>query len=75
MPGRPWMVIVLVFLVVWPLLGLLRDLRYRVLWVREAQGGKEKLRRFLRSTVAILLHLVRRPFSWSGGSSRIPSRR
>lgn len=57
MPGRPWMVVVLVFLVVWPLLGFLRDVRAHVLWVGEAEGTRETLPRLLRAAVMLLLHL------------------
>ena len=44
-------------LIVLPALGFLQDLRYRFEYVREAENGKDTLRRFLRSALLLLLHL------------------
>jgi hypothetical protein len=41
-----------------PVLMFLRSLRERVLWIQEAEGVKDMVRRVLRATLVTLLHLV-----------------
>jgi hypothetical protein len=53
-----WRDINLALLIVVPTLGFLQDLRYRIAYVREAENGRDTLRRFVRSTLLLLLHLV-----------------
>jgi uncharacterized membrane protein len=50
--------VILVLIVVAVVLSFLQELRDRALWVREAENGKETLRRLLRSTIVLLLYLI-----------------
>ena len=50
--------VILVLIVVAVVLSFLQELRYRAIWVREAQNAKETLRRLLRSTIVLLLYLI-----------------
>ena len=50
--------VIAVTMVLVPVLVFLKDLRDRVAWVREAENGKEMLRRSLRQTVVMLLYLI-----------------
>jgi quinol-cytochrome oxidoreductase complex cytochrome b subunit len=50
--------VILVLIIVAVVLSFLQELRDRALWVREAENGKETLRRLLRSTIVLLLYLI-----------------
>jgi hypothetical protein len=50
--------VILVSMLVVPLLGFLRELRDRVAWIREAENGKDAVRRLLRTTIVMLLYLI-----------------
>jgi formate hydrogenlyase subunit 3/multisubunit Na+/H+ antiporter MnhD subunit len=50
--------IILVLIVLAVVISFLQELRYRAIWVREAQNVKETLRRLLRSTIVLLLYLI-----------------
>jgi hypothetical protein len=50
--------VILVLIVVAVVLSFLQELRDRAMWVREAENGKETLRRLLRSTIVLVLYLI-----------------
>ncbi len=58
MPDHLLRDVILVSMVVVPLLGFLHELRDRVAWIREAENGKDAVRRLLRATMVMLLYLI-----------------
>jgi hypothetical protein len=58
MPDHLLRDVIAVTMVVVPLLGLLREPRDRVVWIREAENGKDAVRRLLRATIVMLLYLI-----------------